>query len=149
MSGLGHEYRLREVTNYQSALQKDITRRKELIRRYKRGYNTTYYINLASTSVTGILAASSIATAVSIIGMPVSAALAGVTTLLAGTSASSLVINKRMSEKLSKHEAILLLAVNTLESLKSLTSTAVDNDKISDEEFESITKCFTDVFFLL
>ena len=87
-----------------------------------------------------ILTGSGLAASLSAIGIPVGAPLIAVGTALSLVSTSCGLTVKFFLRKAEKHKKIMALVDETLSAIKSLTSAALNDGKISDEEYQEIVK---------
>ena len=134
----GLNFRLKHITEQQKFLESEIQRYQRCKRKYSAsikivsGFKTTCDVIMTGGSAIGIgLMAGGIT---SFAGIPVMAVSLGTGVLSVGNG----IFLKKLTTKIRKHEAITALAEAKLSSVKSLVSKALQDSKISDDEFTSI-----------
>ena len=92
-----------------------------------------------SAAVTAALSSGAFATTLTGVGILVGAPVAGVAALTGLASTGLSVINKKLEKKIDKHTKIEALALAKHDSINSFVSQVLDDNRISDAEFEQIT----------
>ena len=134
----GHIYRLKKIDEIQEILIAERDKRNPLSRKNSKGFNIINEIDhclgvaAIGLGITGVGLLSTIVAAPAVIGMNAVSILIGLFRVV-GNQAF-----KKMSLKIEKHEKIVMLAVSTLNTISSLTSKALTDDAISDEEYSLI-----------
>ena len=134
----GKTFRLRRISDIRETLENELETRGRYRRRYKSAYNTAIYLNAGAglTSVgSSIVAAATAATGVGIIAsVPL-----GFTAVASGVlSVVSAAVSKILLKKVEKHQQIKLIAAAKLSNVNGLVSRALQDDHISNEEFQII-----------
>ena len=134
----GLQFRLKHITDLQKFLESEIQRYSRCKRKYSfsikivSGFKTACDVIMTGGSAIGIgLIAGGITT---FAGVPVLAVSLGTGILSVGND----IFLKKLTTKIRKHEAITALAEAKLSSVKSLVSKALQDSKISDDEFTII-----------
>ena len=135
-----HDYRLQHVRDIKNYLERNSETRKSLSKRYSKITKGIHYANYGLNSISGISGIVSVSTLSTIVLVPVSIILGGISI---GSSALSIIfskLNKKLKNKEMKHRDIYNLTENKLNLINSLLSKALEDNKISDEEFQLILK---------
>ena len=105
---------------------------------YRRGFNIVDGLDIALSTASVGLAASCVGLLSTIITMPVAIGIQAGAVVSGLLGASGKVLGWRLQAKASKHNQVLVLAESKLNSAADRISTALTDDKISDEEFRLI-----------
>lgn len=138
------QFRLAHISNIQKQLEDELEKYSRARRKYSTTYNSLSNASTGSTilaSAAGVTGTILLATGV---GTPVSLILGGVAAAVGGLSFIASAIMKKIVKKLEKHESISTLASSKLSSLKLSISKALEDSKVSDEEFKQIQTDFDD-----
>ena len=82
------------------------------------------------------LSTASLATALSIVGLPASIPLGAISGALAAASSGLIIANKKLDSKIKKHQEIVTLAITKRDTVDRLLSKALADNQISDSEFQ-------------
>ena len=137
-------FRLAQMEEGLKFLEQEVANYTKCKKKYNFCYNTLFFMNTSSAIVAAGCSVSGIALLASGPGAIVSLPLMGIG--LAGElfAAGLSVANKKILLKLKKHEAITALASAKLNSAKLIVSQAIDDRKISDEEFSRFLRDLDD-----
>ena len=137
-------FRLAQMEGGLKFLEEEVANYTKCKKKYNFCYNTLFFMNTSSAIVAAGCSVSGIALLASGPGAIVSLPLMGIG--LAGElfAAGLSVANKKILLKLKKHEAITALASAKLNSAKLIVSQAIDDRKISDEEFSRFLRDLDD-----
>ena len=133
-----NKYRLDEINKIRDYFDNEIKERKDIIKKlnkYLVSFDYLYQIFITLSASFGTL---SIASYASVVGIPAGitgASLNLVFTLGTGISKSLLNLTKKRKKK---HNKIIVLAKNKLNTIDTLLSSALNDSKISHEEFSNI-----------
>ena len=121
----------------------DITNIKEKYaekqRRYKNAYNRLLHAFTSASSVALVSGVSTIKTSVTIVGFPISASLAIVSTVSTCVGACLLLTSKKYKKKLLKCYELLDKITTTLATFETLISLSIDDDSVIDaKEFHKL-----------
>ena len=128
------EYRLHQIEELQTWLQKEIDQRTVLYNRYKCNINTIDYIILGSQFVSLVASASGVGVLTTIVAAPIAIAMGSVAAVCSGLSMASKVALRRFTIKAKKHDDIRILAEATLNRVQDLVSAALSDSQIDENE---------------
>ena len=136
----GQAYRLQKIDELEKFLRSEVDLRDKLTKRFKRRATATSISDTAVIAAITTLEATSIATLITGIGIPISVVLAS-TGLFLGLGSAIIHKTRRIFDsKAKKHEKIKTLAESKLDSISSLVSKAVEDSSISHQEYQLILK---------
>ena len=101
-------------------------------RRYKNAYNRLLHASMGASSVTLVSGVSTIGTLVTIVGFPISASLAIVSTVSTCVGACLLLTSKKYKKKLLKCYELLDKITTSLATFENLLSLSIDDDSVID-----------------
>ena len=108
-------------------------------RRYKNVYNRLPNASTGASSVALVSGVSTIGTSVTIVGFPISASLAIVSTVSTCVGACLLLTSKKYKKKLLKHYELLDKITTSLATLETLISLSLDDGNVIDaKEFHKL-----------
>ena len=108
-------------------------------RRYKNAYNRLLYASMGASSVALVSGVSTIGTSVTIVGLPISTALAIVSTVSTCEVACLLLTSKKYKKKLLKCYVLLDKITTSLATFETLISLSIDDDSVIDaKEFHKL-----------
>ena len=134
-----NSYRLNQIDKVRDCLNNEINERKNIIKKLNKyivGFDYLDKIFIALSASFGTLSIASHATIVNIHAGIIGSSLTLIFTLGMDISKSLLKITKKRKKK---HNKIIVLAKTKLNKIETLLSNALDDFKISHEEFASIT----------
>ena len=100
--------------------------------RYKNAYNRLLHASTGASSVTLVSGVSTIGTSVTIMGFPISASLAIVSTVSTCVGACLLLTSKKYKKKLLKCYELLDKITTSLATFETLISLCIDDDSVID-----------------
>ena len=101
-------------------------------RKYKNTYNRLLHASTGSSSVALASGASTIGTSVTVVGLPISASLAIVSTVSTCVGACLLLTSKKYKQKLLKCYKLLDKITASLATFETLISLSIDDDSVID-----------------
>ena len=134
----GESYRLQKINEIQSTLEDEREKRQNLSKKYHRAVRIISNVDTALVTasmglgVAGVGLLSTIIAAPIVIAMEATALATGLMGIVGGQ------VNKRLMQKAEKHEKIKVLAEAKLNTISDLISKALNDDKVSDEEYTLI-----------
>ena len=140
----GEQFRLAHIRDIQRQLETELEKYARVRRKYASIYSGLSNVNTGATTgavVAGSVGAGLLGTG---LGIPASLILSIVAVGFGGASVVTSVVMKKIVKKLEKHEAISTLASSKLSSLKLTISKALEDLKISGEEFKRVQIDFDD-----
>ena len=105
---------------------------------YKRYHDFLSKVSVSAGTLSFISSASGVGTALSGIGVPAGASLGAIGLICGILSVLTGAIAKKVSHKVNKHEQTVVICRSKVNSIKDRISKALDDNKISDEEFHNI-----------
>ena len=134
----GDNHRLQHVAEVRSCLENERDFRASLYKKYRRGVNVVDGLNTALSVASAGLAASGVGLLTTIIAAPVAVGLQAGAIVCGLLGAGGKFIGRRLDAKARKHDQIHVLAESKLNTIADHISTALTDDKISEEEFRLI-----------
>ena len=131
----GDNHRLQHVAEVRSRLEKVLDFRASLYKKYRRGVNLVDGLDTALSVASAGLAASGVGLLTTIIAAPVAVGLQAGAIACGLLGAGGRFICRRLEAKTRKHDQIRVLAESKLNTIADPISTALTDDKISEEEF--------------
>ena len=134
----GETHRLQHVAEVRFRLEKERDFRASMYKKYRRGANVVDGIDTA-LSVTSVgLAASGVGLLSTIIPAPVALGLQAGAIVCGLLGAGGKLVGRRLQAKARKHDLIRGLAESKLKTIADSISVALNDDKITEEEFRLI-----------
>ena len=133
-----NKYRLDEINKIRDYFNNEIKERKDIIKKLNKYLVTFDYVNKIFITLSASFGTLSIASYASVVGIPAGitgASLTLVFTIGTGISKSLLKLTKKRKKK---HNKIIILAKNKLNTIDTLLSSALNDSEISHEEFSNI-----------
>jgi hypothetical protein len=134
------EFRLVEIRRLNDLLGNEVVKRKKLYNRYKR---LTRICNGTSHGLTGFITMTAL-TGIGLFSTPVGIPVAAALELIAASGGlASIILNLcavKLEGKAEKHERIGTLAISKANSIGDLTKKALEDNHISDAEYQLIMK---------
>ena len=134
------KFRRDEIEMIKKNLENQLAHYYQTSAKFKRWHTRCQTVCALTGGVATILTGSGLAASLSVVGIVVGAPLIATATLFSLVSTSSIVTVKFFLRKAKKHEKIQTLAEATLSTINSLISSALEDGKISDSEYQDIIK---------
>ena len=134
----GDNHRLQHVAEVRSRLEKERDFRASLYKKYRRGVNVVDGLDTALSVASAGLVASGVGVLMKIIPAPVAVGLQAGAIACGLLGAGGKFICRRLENKARKHDHVRVLAEPKLNTIADRISTALTDDKISEEEFRLI-----------
>ena len=132
------KYRLNEINKIKEYFNKEINERKNIINKLNKYIVGFDYLDKIFITLSASFGTLSVASHTTVIGIPAGIAGASLTLIFiisTGTNKSLLQVTKK---KKKKHNKIITLAKDKLNMIDTLLSSALNDSKISHEEFSNI-----------
>ena len=132
-----NKYRLAEINKIKDYFDNEIKKRKDTIKKLNKYLVSFDYLDKIFITLSASFSTLSIASHATVVGIPVGIAGSSLTlifTIGTGISKSLKVTKKRKK----KHNKIIALAKSKLNTIEALVSSALNDSKISHEEFTNI-----------
>ena len=133
-----NKYRLDEINKISDCFNNEIKGRKDIIKKLNKYFVSFDYLDKIFIALSASFGTLSIASYASVVGTPAGIAGSSLTlifTIGTGISKSLLKVTKKRKKKRNK---IIALAKNKLNTIDTLLSSALNDSKISHEEFNNI-----------
>ena len=134
-----NKYRLDEINKIRDYFNNEIKERKDIIKKLNKYLVSVDYLDQIFIALSASFGKLSIASYASVVGTPAGIAGSSLTlifTIGTGISKSFLKVTKKRKKK---HNKIIALAKNKLNTIDTLLSSALNYSEISHEEFSNIT----------
>ena len=131
---------LTEISKIEKEIAGEVEHYRLVLKKYKKVQKVIHYSVVCLGVATAALSSRAVVTSITGIGILVGAPVAAIAALSGATSTGLSVINKRLERKVNKHSKIHALAVAKYDSINSSVSLALDDNKVSDNEFKLITR---------
>ena len=135
---MANKYRLDDVNKIRDYFNNEIKERKDIIKKLNKYLVSFDYLDQIFITLSASFGTLSIASYASVVGIPAGitgASLTLVFTIGTGISKSLLKLAKKRKKK---HNKIIVLAKNKLNTIDTLLSSALNDSEISHEEFTNI-----------
>ena len=133
-----NKYRIDKINKIKEYFDNEIKERKDIIKKLNKYLVSFYYLDKIFITLSASFGTLSIASYAAVVGIPVSIAGSSLTlifTIGSGLNKSLLRVTKKRKKK---HNKIIALAKSKLSMIDTLLSSALNDSKISDEEFTNI-----------
>ena len=134
------KFRRAEIELIKANLENQLVHYYKTSAKFERWHTRCQTVCALTGGVATILTGSGLAASLSAVGIVVGGPLIATATLFSLVSTSCIVTVKFFLRKAKKHEKIQTLAEETLSSINSLISTALEDGVISDGEYQDIIK---------
>ena len=131
----GENFRLKQCSEWLAYLERELDARKNIYKKYNRVRSFLLNVATASGTMSVALSASGLGTGMTGVGLPGVISLGAMGGLCAVVSAISGGWAKMILKIVSKHEITVSLCRTKLNTIKDIVSKALDDNKISHEEF--------------
>ena len=138
LTDTANKYRLDEINKIRDYFNNEINKRKDIIKKLNKYLVSCDYLDKIFITLSASFGTLSIASYASVVGMPAGIAGSSLTlifTIGTGISKSLLKVTKK---RIKKHNKIIALAKNKLNTIDRLLSSALNDSEISHEEFTNI-----------
>ena len=133
-----NKYRLDEINKIKDYFNNEIKERKDIIKKLNKYLVSFDYLDKIFIALSASFGTLSIASYASVVGIPAGIAGSSLTLIFTiGTGISKSLLNVTKKRK-KKHNKIIALAKNNLNTIDKLLSSAVNDSEISHEEFTNI-----------
>ena len=137
------DFRMQKANEIAAALNAEVAHYRGVAKKYRRAKKI---VNWSATG-TGLLSAAcstaSFGSALSVIGIPAAIPLGGVGGTFALASSGLIFVSKKLDSKIKKHHEIATLAIAKRDTVNRLQSKALNDNQISDSEFQLIMAEFS------
>ena len=141
-------FRLNKIAEIDKQFADEALHYHHVAKKYKRAQTVAHGSAISLGSICALLSSAGLATALTGIGIPIGASVAGVTSLLGISSASLTTARRKLEAKVLKHEKIFALATAKRDTVSELVSKALVDNGVSDAEFKIILRELEKYFVL-
>ena len=133
-----NKYRLDEINKIKESFDNEIKERKDIIKKLNKYLVSFDYLDKIFITLSASFGTLSIASYAAVVGIPVGTAGSSLTLIFTiGTSINKSLLKVTKKRK-KKHNIIITLAKSKLNTIDTLLSSAINDSKISHEEFTNI-----------
>ena len=133
-----NKYRLDEINKIRDYFNNEIKERKNIIKKLNKYLVSFDYLDKIFITLSASFGTLSIASYASVVGIPAGITGASLTLVFTVGTGISKSLLKVMKKRKKKHNKIIVLAKSKLSDIETLLSSALNDSKISHEEFTSI-----------
>ena len=137
-----HDFRMQKANEISAALNAEVSHYQAVAKKYKRAKKVTNWSAAGSTIISTAVSSASLASALSVVGLPVAILLGGVSCAFALASSGLIVTSKKLDSKIRKHQAILTRHRQRRNSLQTIFQSPC-RQSITDREFQLIMDEFS------
>ena len=131
-----HDFRMQKANEVSAALNAEVVRYRAVAKKYKRAKKAANWSAAGCGMFSTLLSSASLASALSIVGLPAAIPLSGVGGAFAAASSGLIIASKKLDSKIKKHQEIVTLAIAKRDTVDRLLSKALADNQISDGEFQ-------------
>ena len=133
-------FRLTEISRIEKEISAEVEHYRLVLKKYKKARKALHYSVVGLGAVTAALSSGAVATSLTGVGIVVGAPVAGIAALSGAVSTGLSVVNKKLERKVNKHSRIHSLAIGKHDSINLAVSQALNDNRVSDTEFQLITR---------
>ena len=138
-----HDFRMQKANEVAAALNAEVVHYRGVAKKYKRAKKIVNWSATGSGILSAGLSTASLGSALSVVGLPASIPLGGVGGAFALASSGLIIASKKLDSKIKKHREIVTLAIAKRDTVYRENSKALNDNKISDSEFQLIMAEFS------
>ena len=138
-----HDFRMQKANEVEAALNAEVAHYRGVAKKYKHAKKIVNWSATGCSFLSAGLSTASLGIALSVVGLPASIPLGGVSGAFALASSGLIVASKKLDSKIKKHREIVALAIAKRGTVRRLYSKALSDNQISDSEFQSIMADFS------
>ena len=143
-----HDFRMQKANEVSAALNTEVAHYRGVAKKYKRAKKAANWSAASCGMFSTLLSSASLASALSIVGLPAAVPLGGVGGAFAAASSGLIIASKKLDSKIKKHQEIVTLAIAKRDTVDRLLSKGLADNKISDGEFRLLMAEFSQYNFL-
>ena len=112
-----HDFRMQKANEVSAALKAKVIHYQSVTKKYKRAKKVANWSAAGSTIISSAFSSASLASTLSVVGLPTAIPLSGVGGACALASSGLIVASKKLDWKIKKHQQIATLAIAKRDSL--------------------------------
>ena len=136
--GDGETFRLQQTCDALQKLENEGKHYEAVRKKYKRYHDFLSKVSVSTGTLSFISSASGVGTALSGVGLPAGASLGAIGLICGILSVFTGAVAKKVSHKINKHEQTVAFCQSKVNTIKDRISKALNDNKISGEEFHNI-----------
>jgi len=133
-------FRLTEISKIEKEISAKVKHYRLVLKKYKKARKAIHYSVVGLGAITAALSSGAVATSLTGVGIVIGPPVAAIAALSGAVSTGLSVVNKKLERKVNKHSRIHSLAVAKHDSINSSVSQALNDNCVSDMEFQLITR---------
>jgi len=133
-------FRLTEINRIEKEISDQVEHYRLVLKKYKKARKAVHYSAVGLGSVSAVLSSGAIAASLTGVGVIIGAPVAGFAAFSGFSSTSLTVPSKKLDRKVDKHSRLLSLATAKHDSINCCVSQALNDNSVSDKEFELVTR---------
>ena len=133
-----NNYRVNEINKTRDYFNNEINERKDIIKKLNKYIVSFDYLDKIFIALSASLSTLSIASHATVVGLPVGIAGSSLTLIFTVSTGINKSLLKVTKNRKKKHKTIIALAKSKLNTIDTLLSSALNDSKISHEEFTNI-----------
>ena len=120
-----HDFRIQKANEVSAALNAEVVHYRGVAKKYKRDKKAANLRAAGCGVFSTLLSSASLASALSIVGLPAAVPLGGVGGAFAAASSGLIIASKKLDSKIKKHQEIVTLAIAKRDTVDRLLSKAL------------------------
>jgi len=133
-------FRLTEISRIEKEISAEVEHYRLVLKKYKKARKPLNYSLVGLGAFTAVLSSGAVATSLTGVGIVVGTPFAGIAALSGAVSTGLSIVNKKLEHKVNKHSRIHSLAIGKHDSINLAVSQALNDNRVSDTEFQLITR---------
>ena len=133
-------FRLTEISRIEKEISDQVEHYRLVLKKYKKARKAVHYSAVCLGSVSVVLSSGAIAASLTGVDVIVGAPVAGIAASTGFASTGLTVLTKKFDRKVDKHSRLLSLATAKHDSINCCVSQALNDNTVSDKEFELVTR---------
>ena len=138
-----HDFRKQKANEVAAGLNAEVVHYRSVAKKYKRAKKIVNWSATGSGVLSASLSTASLGSALSVVGLPASIPLDSVGGAFALVSSGLIIASKKLDSKIKKDQEIVTLAIAKRDTVYRLHSKALDDNQVSDSEFQLIMAEFS------
>ena len=138
-----HDFRMQKANEICADLNKEVVHYRSVAKKYKRAKKAANWSAAGFGIFSTLLSSASLASVLSIVGLPAAVPLGGIGGAFAAASSGLIIASKKLDSKIKKHQEIVTLAIAKRDTVDRLLSKVLADNQISDGEFQLLMAEFS------
>ena len=138
-----HDFRMQKANEVSAALNAEVFHYRGVGKKYMRAKKAANWSAAGCGMFSTLLSSASLASALSIVGLPAAVPLGSVGGAFAAASSGLIIASKKLDSKIKKHQEIVTLAIAKRDTVHRLLSKALVDNQLSDGEFQLLMAEFS------